>query len=339
MDGKFGKGLRTPVFNIESGAELECWRKFIKRFEIAVIGAGLKTKDSEGATTRKQKVNADLENYELEQKKAALLLNSMGEYGMNIFETWDIQVESMQYENLKAAFDEHFARRENVVATRHRFLSMEQQYGEKLDKFIERVERSGSTCRWGGLEEEMNIQIVIKGMRVDKVRNDLLLKKELSLSKVKNVCNRYESAMAASKIIRNSEPRQLTVSEVDRVEEQDNQENAQEEEVDNIDRVGASGFSGNSFRGRGFGRSRGGRGRGRGCWTCGGFAHDYKACAEKAKKERGFNSQAETSKCYVCGETDHIARNCPDKFSKKDTGKGKINAVAGYISDSDQESL
>ena len=52
MDNKFGRSVRTPVFNMENGAELECWRKFIKRFEIAVIGAGLRYKDSDGVRSR-----------------------------------------------------------------------------------------------------------------------------------------------------------------------------------------------------------------------------------------------------------------------------------------------
>ena len=41
MDSKFGKGVNTPVFNLE----LERWRKFIKGFEIAVIGACLGCKE------------------------------------------------------------------------------------------------------------------------------------------------------------------------------------------------------------------------------------------------------------------------------------------------------
>ena len=162
------------MFNIEQGAELECWRKFIKRFEMAVIGAGIRYKECDGVKTNRSASTERQLFFDIEQRKAALLVDSMGEYGMNIFETWRIEVKTMQYERLKTAFEEHFASRENIVATRHRFLGMEQNSEERLDKFIERVERRGSTCRWGGLEEEMNVQVVIKGMHVDKIRNELL---------------------------------------------------------------------------------------------------------------------------------------------------------------------
>ena len=79
MDGKFGKGVETPVLNVECGAELEGWRGFIKRFEIAVIGAGLRYKDGEGVKSRKKAEAAEYEQFEIKQRKAALLLDSTGD--------------------------------------------------------------------------------------------------------------------------------------------------------------------------------------------------------------------------------------------------------------------
>ena len=115
MDSKFGRSVKTPVFDMENGAELECWRKFIRRFEVAVIGAGLRYKDSDGVRSRRKAEDSELEKFEIEQRKAALLLDSMGEYGMSIFETWNGDVDAMQYELLKLEFDNHFASRENMA--------------------------------------------------------------------------------------------------------------------------------------------------------------------------------------------------------------------------------
>ena len=103
----------------------------------------------------------------------------------------------------------------------------------------------------------------------------------------------------------------------------------QEEANDNIDRVGASGYT-YTYRGRGLSRGRG-RGRG-GCWTCGGFNHDYKTCREKKMKD------GKKEGCYVCGEMTHIARNCRKGFGSMDRGR-KINAITENSSDSSEESL
>ena len=132
VDGKFGKGVKNPVFNVECGAELEGWRKFIKRFERAVIGAGLRYMDGEGVKSRRKAEAADYEQFEIEQRKAALLFDCMGNYGMEIFETLDIDVENLQ---CRMAFEEHFSNRENIAAMTHRFLCLEQRSEERLDEY------------------------------------------------------------------------------------------------------------------------------------------------------------------------------------------------------------
>ena len=135
VDGKFGKGVKNPVFNVECGAELEGWRKFIKRIERAVIGAGLRYMDGKGVKSRRKAEAADYEQFEIEQRKAALLLDSMGDYGMEIFETFDIDVENLQCTPTKMAFEEHFSNRESIAATTRRFLCLEQRGEERLDEY------------------------------------------------------------------------------------------------------------------------------------------------------------------------------------------------------------
>ena len=81
-----------PELQLEMGAELEGWRKFIGRFEIALIGASLKKIEEKKVWTRKKTQDANIEQLNLEQRKVALSLDSMGEVGMNIFETWDVEI-------------------------------------------------------------------------------------------------------------------------------------------------------------------------------------------------------------------------------------------------------
>ena len=52
MGSKFGRGVSTPKFKVEHGAELEGWNKYMRIFEIAVIGAGLRDISDTGVTTR-----------------------------------------------------------------------------------------------------------------------------------------------------------------------------------------------------------------------------------------------------------------------------------------------
>lgn len=312
---KFGKGVNTPMLVVEHGAELEGWRKFLKRFEVALIGAGMEGLDRKSKSKKaKDKEEEERQKFENEQRKAALLLDCMGDVGMEIFETWDIEVAKMQYVPLREAFDRHFATKENIVATRHRFFSQEQKQGETIDKYIERLERAGRTCRFGGLLDELVLQMVIKGMSEDKLRKELLVKRELHLAEARDICNQYESAMAASKIIRGK----VDISEVDRVE--------QEDPEGRIARMGdARSFS-----------YRKAKPREGTCFTCGKPGHFARECRDKEKSGRRNNTNATTTsrKCFNCGVEGHFARECP-KQRPGQKSRGRINAVETRYDTSD----
>ena len=68
---------------------------------------------------------------------------------MDIFETWIEAVDVMLYEDLKVAFGSHSQQNENIVATRHRYLS-----NEKVENYIERVERQQEQLREEESREE-----------------------------------------------------------------------------------------------------------------------------------------------------------------------------------------
>lgn len=42
MESKFRISVKAPMFTLEQGAESECWNRFSRRFDIVIIGAGLK---------------------------------------------------------------------------------------------------------------------------------------------------------------------------------------------------------------------------------------------------------------------------------------------------------
>lgn len=69
MASKFGKDITAPELKLEIGAELEGWRNFIRQFDIAIIGAGMKARHLNHNATNKEKGQAA----DLELRKAALL--------------------------------------------------------------------------------------------------------------------------------------------------------------------------------------------------------------------------------------------------------------------------
>lgn len=132
----------------------------------------------------------------------------------------------MQYDPLRKAFNDHFASKENIAATRHRFFSLEQRQGKTIDNYIERLQRAGSTYRFGGLLDELVLQMTIRGMAEDKLKKEMLLKRDLDLEEPRGICTQYELAMAAYKIIRGK----VGIAEVDRI--------GRKEQQGKIDRLG-----------------------------------------------------------------------------------------------------
>lgn len=322
MASKFGKDISAPELSLELGAELEGWRKFIRRFEIAVIGAGLSEKRLSGNASNKEKREAK----DLEKRKAALLLDRMGEVGMNVFESWDMDIEELDFQQMKTRFEEHFTAKENILATRHRFFSMEQEAEETMDMFVERTERASRSCRLQD-REEMVVLVVVKGMKEDKLRKELLLKRELNLDKLRDLCNQYESAMAASRIISKSKGPQ----EVEAVtREQEDQ--AEIQWVSN-------------HRGRGRGnatRGRGGRSTGTvfTCHSCGGTGHMARSCPSPQNKTGYRGSNLKKGACFNCGDEGHFARQCPrPKDKKSQDQQRRVNVVGEGQSDSSDSSL
>jgi hypothetical protein len=202
MAGIKGVELKIPALELKENSELECWRDFIQRFEIALINTNLAIihiQSSEESSSSKKPTA--VEQIELEFKRGGLLLNSIGTEGYRIFTKWKISAADIRYSDLVARFEEKFTDRQNLFITRHRFLMMEQMTAEKVETYIDRVAKAAMYCDLGGLEEATILQIVTKGLRSDKLRKDLLATNALDLGKARNLCYLFTSAEESNNLL------------------------------------------------------------------------------------------------------------------------------------------
>lgn len=272
--------VSIPPLKIEPHNETVCWERFKKRFEIASIGVdfckGLEAADSVPARKRVKKAES--------QRRAAAMLNVVGEEGTEIFFTFNVEVEELQYPDLVRRFTDYFKGRENVTILRHRFLTMEQGGEETNQQFITRARAAGGRCQLGGAQEDMVVHVVIKGLRDEKLKTELLQQSEVNLYVLTNICAKYESAERTLEELGRRNMR----GEVSGVCEREEVRGA----VAVVDRQGESKRQAMS---------------GVECYRCRGRGHFQRDCTRPAK-------------CNVCRQDGHMAANC---WKRQGNGRGK----------------
>ena len=273
--------IRIPNLKVEENNEIESWNKFLKRFEIAAISVDFSDKVTEADAEKKVK--------EVSKRKGAALLNNLGEDGMDIFDTFDISVVDIQFDNIVEKFTNYFSRRENKTILRHRFLNMKQGTGEALSEFIQRVLKQSHSCQLAGLREDLAIHIMINGMEDEKLKTDLLQISDINLGKLTSACAQHESAGRTMEELKSKR----------RVEEiggaSSNQCTCTQSQPTN-EPQGAAAAINNS-----------------GCHNCGSHEHYLRNCP--------------TVPCYNCNKQGHISRDCSEP--KKGAFRGGNRGARG----------
>lgn len=276
-----GVEVRIPPLELKENSELECWRDFILRFEIALINTNLsvnedtstikKNKEESSASSSEQ---ADIEK-NLDFRRGGLLLNTIGAEGYRIFTKWNISAKDISFTDLVARFEAKFAGRQNLFITRHRFLMMEQMSSEKVEAFFDRVSKASSFCKFEALEDDMTLQIVTKGLRSDKLRKELLATDKLDLVKARNVCHLFVTAEESNDFL--TDKTETSIAAV-------TSKTADKKEW------------------------RKPKGE---CFVCKSKNHWSRDCPDRKRRE---NRPDVT--CYKCGGKGHIARQCKNKENK-----------------------
>ena len=289
MSALKGVELRVPPLELKENSELECWRDFILRFEIALINTNLsitgsntatattkvKIGESSGDAEAKAQAKAEAEAViaDMDSRRGGLLLNTIGPEGYRIFTKWNILAKDILYSDLRRRFEEKFTGRQNLFITRHRFLTMEQMSTEKVEVFIDRIAKAATFCRFDTLEDDLVLQIATKGLRNDKLRKELLAADDLTIQKARNICHLFTSAEESNNFL--NDKTEVAVAAV---------ESRSSTKID----------------------SR--RSNNNECFICKSKNHWSKDCPKKKWRE----TKSEVT-CYQCGLKGHIARFCTNR--------------------------
>lgn len=101
------------------------------------------------------------------------MLNSLVEERIEIFDTFEVAVKDIQFEDTARWVEEYFSKRENKTNLRYCFLNLKQSQGEVND-YIQQVLKLSHSCQLEGLQEDLAIHVMINGMTNEKLKTELL---------------------------------------------------------------------------------------------------------------------------------------------------------------------
>lgn len=131
----------------------------------------------------------------LDKLKVALLLTSMGEECIDIFNSFKLVAEDAEkFNTVIKHFDEYFKPKKNTVIARYKFFNCKQQENESIDSFVTNLKNLAKECSFNTQEESLIRDLLIIGIRDLSVKEKLLIDSELNLTKAIEYCRAKESS-------------------------------------------------------------------------------------------------------------------------------------------------
>lgn len=135
--------------------------------------------------------------------KVALLLTSMGEECIDIFNSFKLIAEDAEnFNTVIKHFDEYFEPKKNTVIARYKFFNCKQQENESIDSFVTNLKNLAKECSFDTQEESLIRDLLIIGIRDLSVKEKLLIDSELNLTKAIEYCRAKESSDKQIKLMK-----------------------------------------------------------------------------------------------------------------------------------------
>lgn len=173
------------------------WPRWIRRFERFRIATTLDGKEEE------YQVNS--------------LLYAMGDAADDVLDVLPLtDADKKKYEAVKAAFDQHYVGKHNIIFERAQFNSRRQQDGESAEAYITAVHKLAEHCGFGVLKDELIRDRIVVGIRDKRLSERLQMDSDLTLAKaIQNV--RLSETVKKQQTILHSSAAEDSVSNMDAI--------------------------------------------------------------------------------------------------------------------------
>ena len=136
------------------------------------------------------------------------LLNVIGKDGQEMFdETFSLSdTDSADITKVLREFEARCTPVTNVIYERYIFNKRIQESGETLDHYLTAIIKQAGWCNYGGLKDELVRDRLVSGIQNDRIREKLLSKTDLNLSKTIQLLKSSEATQLQAQDMAKTEP-------------------------------------------------------------------------------------------------------------------------------------
>lgn len=129
-------------------------------------------------------------------RKVAILLHHMGPEALEVFNSFNVEIEAIQFDALWKKFEEYFIPKKNVSMERHKFFTRKQAPDETISQYATALENLSITCEFGSLREDLVKDIFICGLsqQFKNIKEKLLSDGDVKWNKALSTAKSIEMA-------------------------------------------------------------------------------------------------------------------------------------------------
>lgn len=142
-------------------------------------------------------------NKEEQEIRTATFLTVVGSQALEVYNTfqWDTEEEKTQLEVILKKFEYYCLPKVNITYERYLFNSRKQNENESIDEYVTALRSLAENCDFGSLKESLIRDIMILGLKEDRLREILLRECDLKLENALNIARSSERARRQFEVI------------------------------------------------------------------------------------------------------------------------------------------
>lgn len=130
--------------------------------------------------------------HQTNQRKVALMLHHLGVECLDIFYSFDCDVDNISYDELIGKFNKYFLPKVNIAVERHKFFTCKQKDEQTIDEYVTCLKNLSLTCEFDSLVKD----IFVCGLssNLNHIKERLLSEGDIKMEKAIEIAKNIEVA-------------------------------------------------------------------------------------------------------------------------------------------------